>query len=141
LNFRKCHPKWDWLYVHIGFLNLTRDFRISSMYACMNIHILLSHLKYVCVYVYTYSFLESDKRLSHLKDVCVYVYAYFVHICDIRISSTYIHIYIYVYIYPYVYLRSNLHFHRKSSLYLPLSSVNLVLKLMGTPDGISIRSG
>jgi len=27
--------------------------------------------------------------------------------------------------------------HRKSSLYLPLSSVNLVLKLMGTPDGIS----
>jgi len=33
------------------------------------------------------------------------------------------------------------HFHRKNSLYLPLSSVNLVLKLMGTPDGISTRSG
>jgi len=33
------------------------------------------------------------------------------------------------------------HLHRKSSLYLPLGSVNLVLKLMGTPDGISTRSG
>ena len=31
--------------------------------------------------------------------------------------------------------------HRKSSLYLPISSVNLVLKLMGTPDGISTHSG
>ena len=30
---------------------------------------------------------------------------------------------------------------RKSSLYLPLGSVNLVLRLMGTPDGISTRSG
>jgi len=32
-------------------------------------------------------------------------------------------------------------FHRKSSFYLPLGSVNLVLKLMGTPDGISNHSG
>ena len=31
--------------------------------------------------------------------------------------------------------------HSKSSLYLPLGSVNLVLKLMGTPEGISTRSG
>jgi len=34
-----------------------------------------------------------------------------------------------------------IHIHRKSSLYLPITSVNLVLKLMGTPDGISTRSG
>jgi len=33
------------------------------------------------------------------------------------------------------------HIHRKSRLYLPLSSVNLVLKLMVTTDGISTRSG
>jgi len=35
---------------------------------------------------------------------------------------------------------SHTHLHRKSSLHLPLSWVNLVLKLMGTPDGISTRS-
>ena len=34
-----------------------------------------------------------------------------------------------------------IYIHRKSSLYLPLSSVNLVLKLMGTPDGSSTCSG
>jgi len=39
------------------------------------------------------------------------------------------------------YIILMLYVHRKSSLYLPLSSVNLVLKLMGTPDGISTRSG
>jgi len=32
-------------------------------------------------------------------------------------------------------------FHRKSSLYLPLGSVNLVLKVMGTPDEISSPPG
>jgi len=30
-----------------------------------------------------------------------------------------------------------IHIHRKSSLYLPLGSVNLLLKAMGTPDEIS----
>ena len=35
-------------------------------------------------------------------------------------------------VYAYIY-----HIHRKSSLYLPSGSVNLVLKLMGIPDGIS----
>jgi len=33
------------------------------------------------------------------------------------------------------------HMHRKSSLYLPLGSVNLVLKVMGTPDEISSPLG
>jgi len=35
----------------------------------------------------------------------------------------------------------HLYFHRKSSLYLPLGSVNLVLKVMGTPDEISSPPG
>jgi len=35
----------------------------------------------------------------------------------------------------------NLHVHRNSSLYLPLGSVNLVLKVMGTPDEISSPPG
>jgi len=33
------------------------------------------------------------------------------------------------------------YFHRKSSLYLPVGSVNLVLKVMGTPDEISSPPG
>ena len=33
------------------------------------------------------------------------------------------------------------HIHRTSSLYLPLGSVNLVLKVMGTPDEISSPPG
>ena len=41
----------------------------------------------------------------------------------------------------HIWLSHVMHIHRKSSLYLLLSSVNLVLKLMGTPDGISTRSG
>ena len=39
------------------------------------------------------------------------------------------------------YIITHTQIHRKSSLYLPLGSVNLVLKLMGTPDGISILNG
>jgi len=35
----------------------------------------------------------------------------------------------------------NIHIHRKSSLYLPLGSVNLALKVMGTPDEISSPAG
>jgi len=35
----------------------------------------------------------------------------------------------------------NRHYDRKRSRYLSLGSVNLVLKLMGAPDGISTRSG
>jgi len=37
--------------------------------------------------------------------------------------------------------RWRIHIHRKSSFYLPLGSVNLVLKVMGTPDEISSPPG
>jgi len=107
---------------------------------------------YTYMYIYMYNF--------------IYVYKYIytnIYIC-IRIYYVYIYIYKYVYAYIYIYIYIQVcamtdsyvswksiihvwrvtrisHIHRKSSLYLPLGSVNLVLKVMGTPDEMSSPPG
>jgi len=63
----------------------------------------------------------------------------YMHIYIYRCAHTYTYVYVYIYtcvcLYMYKYLFT--YIHRKSSLYLPLGSVKLVLKAMGTPDEIS----
>ena len=58
--------------------------------------------------------------------MCTMTHAFVYH----NQTDMYTHLYVHTSICIHIYI------HRKSSLYLPLSSVNLVLKLMGTPDGI-----
>jgi len=110
----------------------------------------------------TYKWVRADLWMSYSTDsficeweqTCLYVTLPF--ICGSAFVDECLHRLIYMWvrsdlfvchrlIHMWVRVRwwvpSQAHFHRKSSLYLPLGSVNLVLKLMGTPDGISTLNG
>ena len=122
-------------YICITYVYVPIHRYLSLAYAQVRIvgfwHILINFAIIVCVhgkyfffpYIYTWlyiaiSFACTGTKGGFLAHILIFCYIW---LCTWHISIMYIH--------------------RKSSLYLPLSSVNLVLKLMGTPDGISTRSG
>ena len=78
---------------------------------------------YVCTEIYTHMYIHVCFTAYHTYHIDMYTY---VHTCNM---------------YTNVHTEIHTHIHRKSSLYLPLGSVNLVLKVMGTPDQISSPPG
>jgi len=84
------------------------------------------HIAFTCAQWLTHLYMSHSYVLNDLQ-----IYTHRIHMCSMSydadcVTDSY---------------TSHSHVHRKSSLYLPLGSVNLVLKAMGTPDEISSPPG
>ena len=116
---------------HIWMSHVTHMNRSYHIYECVISHMWTGHITYMN---------ESPHTEEWIMSTCQWVTSHIAKIqnaaCHIRMSH---------FAHTNASCRTEewvaSYIHRKSSIYLPLSSVNLVLKLMGTPDGISTRSG
>ena len=158
-----CHTFWK---SHVSFLKISCDtFRMSDISSYINTYVNINIYVYMYTYMYSYvwhvlyfmSPVEWDVShvwMSHVTNVFIN------HVANVdekststptcemsrvtrmrESSHTYGYIMSHIWIYHVIQVDWDGHVHRKSSLYLPLGLVKLILQLMGTPDGISTRSG
>jgi len=60
LSFRKCHPKWDWLYVCVS---------IRPHHVCPMMYVCVSILSCVCVYVYVWAYIMLSDHVPRAKEI------------------------------------------------------------------------
>jgi len=122
-----CHTH-EWVMSHIWMSHVTHMNESCHTYEWVMSHIRMSHVTYVKRHVThmneSWHMCFNTWKISH-RSASRKVFG---AACVIHVNNV-------------IHMWCVTHIHRKSSLYLPLSSVNLVLSLMGTPDGISTRSG
>jgi len=164
---KSCHT-YEWVVLHVWMSHVTHLNESCHTYEWVMLHVWMSHVTHMNESCYTYEWVTSHRLtwmymserficsvrlnkschicrvLSHVTRLNESCHTYewvtshrltWTHISEIVVCSL-LHTYLYM-----CDMTEISHVHRKSSLYLPLSSVNLVLKLMGNPDGISTRSG